>query len=213
MQNFITSFLIQTKACCLPGIGKLRITTSPAELDVANKKLFPPTDEIIFTTKTEKVSEELIKYLAKKENVTETEANERLKTWCENAKETLDNGGKIIFETIGSLQKNATGSIFFQNEKPFNFFVPVAAERVIHKNAEHAVLVGDKETTSSVMNQFLNEEEIVRSSKWKMTAIILLAIALIILMLHFYINGFSFSTIGNQTTHLPEAPAATYSNQ
>jgi hypothetical protein len=213
MQNFITSFLIQRKECCLSGIGTFRITTSHSELDVANKKLFPPTDEIIFTTKGDKFSEELVKYIARKEQISEKEAHVNLKKWCKHAIGTLNTGGKIIFTSIGSLQKNATGNIFFQHQKPLTFFKEVAAERIIHKNVEHKILVGDKETTSSAMNQFLNEEQAVKNSKWKIAAIILLALALVVIFIHFYMNEWSLSSTGNQTIHLPEAPPSTYSTQ
>ncbi len=213
MQDLITSFLVQTKECNLPGIGKLRIVTTPAELDVANKKLFPPTDEILFTGKPESKSEELVKYISNKKNISETEAQENLKSWSEAAKERLDAGEKIIFKSIGSLQKNASENIFFQSQQIPIFFEPVAAERVIHKNAEHAVLVGDRETTSSVMNQFYQEEEIVKRSPWKIIAILLLTIAFAILLIHFLNNSSSQSATGNQMQHTPQQPSPTYSIQ
>ncbi len=213
MQDLITSFLVQTKECSLPGIGKFSIVTTPAELDIARKKMFPPLDEILYTGKPDKISEDLVKYISIKKGLSQTEALETIKTWCKDAKEKLNTGEKIIFGSIGNLQKNASGNIFLQVEKPFNFFEPVPAERVIHKNTEHAVLVGDKETTSSVMNQFLQEEEIVKRFPWKIKAIILLAIALVILFIHFYSHSFSLSSTGNQIQHRPEVPAATYSAQ
>ncbi len=56
-----------------------------------------------------------------------------------------------------------------------NLYEPVIAERIIHKNDEHAVLVGDKETTSGAMNEFYREEVIIEKKySWKLWAIILL---------------------------------------
>lgn len=210
MQDLITSFLVQTKECNLPGIGKFRIITTPAELDIANHQMSPPKDEILFTGKPDKNYEELTRYIANKKNINEKEAEQELKSWCESAKEKLDDGEKITFETVGSLQKNTSGNIFLQSQKLLNFFEPVAAGRVIHKNAEHAVLVGDRETTSSVMNQFFQEDEKIKDSRWKIMAIILFIIALAVLIFHFYTHSFSISATGNQTQHTPEKPAATY---
>ena len=211
MKDLITSFLVQTKECSFPGIGKINIITTPAELNIANKTMSPPTDEILFTEKAGKISEELVKYISYKKNINQPEARELIKDWCKDAREKLDAGEKIILGSIGNLHKNDSGNISFQAQKPLNFFEAVSAERVIHKNAEHAVLVGDRETTSSVMNQFLHEEEIVKKSTWKITAVILLIIALVILLIHFNSNSFSFSATGNQTQHSPATPAATYS--
>ncbi len=213
MQDLITSFLVQAKECSLPGIGKFRIITTPPELDIANKIMSPPTDEILFSVRPDKVPEELIKYISHKKNITQTEALETIKNWCRETKEKMNAGEKIIFEFIGILQKNASGNIFLQTQKPYNFFEPVIAERVIHKSAEHAILVGDKETTSSIMNRFLNEEETVKKSSRKIIVIILLTIALTILFIHFYSHPFSLSSTGNQIQHSPEVPDATYSAQ
>ena len=48
MQELITSYLVQKKVCSLPLLWSFRIKTKPAELDVANKHIFPPTDELLF---------------------------------------------------------------------------------------------------------------------------------------------------------------------
>jgi len=212
MQDLITSFLIQAKECSLPQIGKFSIETLSPELDVANKRFYPSTDKIIFSARPDQHIEELVKYISEKEDESEKEAKEKLKRWCENTKEKLNAGEKITFKSLGTLQKNPSG-IIFETENREQFFEPVVAERVIHKNVSHAVLVGDKETTSSVMNQFLNEEEIVTNSSWKVIALILLAIAVIILFVHFYMHSFSFSAIGNENSISSQSPAGTYSQQ
>ena len=72
----------------------------------------------------------------------------------------LDSGEKIIFDSIGTLQKDPAGNILFQTMNGINFYEPVIAERIIHKNDEHSVLVGDKETTSGAMNEFYREDVI-----------------------------------------------------
>ncbi|MDP4285952.1 MAG: hypothetical protein Q8891_16180 [Bacteroidota bacterium] len=210
MQDIITSFLVQNKECSLPGIGKFRIITTPAELDIANQQMLPPKDEILFTGKPDKNVEELIRFIAFKNEIKVPEAEELLKKWCQSVHEKLDAGGKIFFETIGSLQKKESGNIFLYNEETLSFFEPIPAVRVIHQNEEHSVLVGDKETTSSEMNEFFREEESIKKSGWKIIAIILLVITLSVLFFHFYSHSFSLSATGNQTHHAPKGPAATY---
>jgi hypothetical protein len=210
MQELITSFLVQNKKCSLPGIGKFNILTKPAELDVANKRMLPPTEEISFSAKAEKNSEDLIKYLSFKKNILPSEALESLLQWCTNTKEKINKGEKLIFGSLGNLQKNNSGNVIFQAEPLPTFYKPVRAERVIHKDADHAILVGDKETTSSAMNQYLHEQEVEKNNAWKISSIVLLVIALILLAFHFYSHPFS---LGNQSNHITEAPPATYSTQ
>ena len=58
------------------------------------------------------------------------------------------------------------------------------AERVIHPQAEHSILVGDKETTNTVMTDYFNEEPVVKD-RWWIWAIVLGLAALAILLFYF----------------------------
>lgn len=211
MQELIASYLVQKKECSLPLLGHFRIKTKPAELDIANKKMFPPTDEILFNANANYLSEGLTEYVSAIQNINRNEAEEKISNWCLHAKAKLDAGEKIIFNSIGSIQKNAAGTIFFKRKKSINFYEAVPAERVIHKNAEHAVLVGDRETTSGAMNEYYRDEEITKKKLyWKIWAILLLALSLLILFFYFYTHKFSETTIGNQSSFPVEEPGATY---
>ena len=209
MQTLITSYLIQKKECNLPLLGHFRIKTKPAELDIANKQIFPLMDEILYSEFTANLSGDLITYISNLQNITPDEAKEKINNWCHYAKEKLDSGEKIIFHSIGSLQKDAVGNIFFQRKNDISFYEPVSAER-IHKNAEHSVLVGDTETTSGVMNEFYRDEIIENKRWWKIWAVVLLAISLVVLFFYFYTHKFSEDLIGNQASFPTQDPPASY---
>lgn len=214
MQDLITSFIIQSKECKLADIGKFTIVTTPAKADIANKRITPAFKEILFNKREETISDELIKYVADKKNISSSEALADIKKWCADTKEKLKNGEAILLQSLGVLKKEPAGNIYFENQIATPFFAPVAAERVIHKNSEHAVLVGDRETTSSVMSQFYREEEpATKKNARKIITIILLAIALVILFFHFYGHPFSLSEFGNQVKTVPQSSPATYLNK
>ena len=214
MQDLITSFIIQSNECKLRDIGRFRVVTTSAEIDIANKKITPPVTEIIFSGREEKISDGLVKYIADKKKIPVEEALDAIKKWCTAYKEKLKNGEEISLMPLGVLKKETSGNTFVQSKTRVEFFEPVAAERVIHSNSEHAVLVGDKETTSSVMNQYYQEEASVeKNNSWKIFAIIFLAIGLFLLFLHFYGNSFLLSTIGNQHKIIPSTAPNTYTNQ
>lgn len=211
MQDLIASYLIQKKECHLPLIGNFIIMQVPALLDIANKKLVPSSDEIVFSESENYLSEALKDYFSRLHNIPLHEAEEKINNWCLHAKVKLDLGEKINFDSVGSLQKDSFGNILFQREKDINFYEPVTAERVIHKNAEHAVLVGDKETTSVAMNEFYRDEMVTeKKSAWKIWAIILLAISLLVLIFYFYNHSFSENGIANQSAFPVQPPPATY---
>jgi len=214
MQELITSYIIQSKECKLVGLGKFTRTTVHAEQDIVNKRMLPPSTEIVFTTREEKISDELIKYIADKKKIDPSEALTLIKKWCAETKAKLKNGEEILLQPLGILKKGALGNILFHTENSPLFFVPVAAERVIHKNSEHSVLVGDKETTSSVMNQFYHVEETnKKSNAWKIFAIILLLIALVLLFFYFYGYPISLSSFGSHMKVVPQTPTPTYTIQ
>lgn len=214
MQDLITSFIIQSKECRLAGIGMFRSITAPAEPDIASKKISPPLLEKFFTGREEKISDELAQYIASKKNISPDEALEKIKEWCIDTKLKLKNGEEIFFQSLGSLKKEPTGNILFRSQSSVPFFEPIAVERVIHKNSEHKMLVGDRETTSAVMSHYFDKEETeIKKNPRKIISIALLAIAVILLFLYFYEHSFSFSSIMNQSKISPQIPPSTYSTQ
>jgi hypothetical protein len=66
---------------------------------------------------------------------------------------------------------------------------PVVAERVIHKDAEHAILVGDKETTNVEMTEYYTDETAVAKDKWWIWAIVLGVVAISVIAYYLSQNG------------------------
>ncbi|MGN6532986.1 MAG: hypothetical protein ACTHK0_14690 [Ginsengibacter sp.] len=142
------------------------------------------------------------------------QALKEIKNWCSESKLKLKNGEDILLLPLGVLKKATSGSIFFHTEFKDIFFAPAKAERMIHKDSDHAMIVGDKETTSSVMNQFYNEEETeVKSNTWKIFAIILLVIALVMLFIYFYGYPVTVSSFGSHIKIIAPSSGPTYSIQ
>lgn len=216
MQELINSFIIQSKECRLRGIGKFESVMHPAQADIANKQITPPLEEKVFTPREEKISDELVKYAAAKNSISLEEAFEKIKEWCVETNTKLKNGEEIFFPLLGFLKTNQSGKISFQALKTFPFYEPITVERVVHKNSTHNVLVGDRETDSSVMTRFFNEEEMpdkVKRNAWKIISLVLFVIGLLLLIFYFYTHSFSLSGIGTQVKVTPQSPPATYSPQ
>jgi hypothetical protein len=212
MQELITSYLIQQKECHLPLLGSFTIKREPASLDVADKKISPSTDEIIYSGNETYLSDGLKNYVSRFYRIQLHEAEEKINNWCLHAKMKLDSGEKIIFDSVGILQKDLVGNILFHKQNCTNFYEAVHAERVIHKNDGHAVLVGDKETTSVIMNEFYRDDVVnEKKSQWKIWAIILLAVSLLVFIIYFYNHSFSGNGIANQSAFPVQQPSATYS--
>ena len=105
--------------------------------------------------------------------------------FCDDLKNKITKEPGATLDQIGNLVVDRSGKINFkQAELPSAFFQSVVAERVIHPQAEHQILVGDKETTNTVMTEFLTEKPEVKD-RWWIWAIVLGAIGLLILLIYF----------------------------
>ncbi len=210
MQSIITPYFLQSGECSLEQIGTISISSKPAELDIVNKQILPPFEEIIFTEDATQSSPGLIKYIAQKKGYSADVAESILTDFCNEWKDRLADGESFVFETLGSLQKNNDGNIYFKRTETTQFLKPVIAERVLHENAEHNVLIGDKEISSSMITEY-NIEEPIKKSKWWLWALILAVVAFAALTYHFSKHNFNGEGTGNQTHIVIDSAGATHS--
>ncbi len=195
MQELITSYLFQNKDCPLPGLGSLSIHTSGAEADFTNQKITAPKPVIQFKNK-EIDTAGLLNYVSIKTHCDTDEASEALDHFCDHLKNEISKHSNAKLDAIGDFFIDPNGHF---NLKPYplpdSFLPAVFAERVIHPKAEHSILVGDKETTNTVMKEFLSETPKVKDHWW-IWAIVLGIIGLGALVFYFA-NPYSPSLFGN----------------
>ncbi len=184
MQQQLASFLFQNKTCPLPGLGTLSIQGSGAEVDFTNKKISAPKPFIDFVNYDSDASG-LLNYLAVSLPGGRQVVTEALDHFCENLKKEITNQSNPKLEHIGNFFIDRSGKIGFkQEELPASFLQPVFAERVIHPDAEHQMLVGDKETTNTQMTGLLSPKPAIKD-QWWIWAMVLAAIGLLLLVLYF----------------------------
>lgn len=173
----------------MPGLGSLSVASSASVSDFTNK-LFTAPEPVITFRQEEVNSEDLQDYLVVSSGMDKTEAAEALAHFCTNIKDKALTGQEVQLENIGSFFVNASGVLEFKQEAlPRAFIQPVFAERVIHPDAEHQILVGDRETTNTVMTELLAPRPALKD-RWWIWAIVLGVIALIALLIYFTaLNG------------------------
>ena len=186
MQQFITAYLFQNKICPLPGLGTLAIVTKPSESDFIHKQILAPVPTIQFS-EAETSTTDLVNYISVKESYTNSEAETALHNFSAELK-----SGKAV-EGVGKFSVNTSGNIVFEAEPLPAYFTPaIHAERVIHPEADHNILVGDKETTAAVMTEYYAEEP-VKKDRWWIWAIVLAAIAIAVIVI--YVNDKNSSAV------------------
>ena len=182
MDYLIAPALFQNKTCRLPGIGTLTVITSSAETDLGKSLIKAPVPSIVFSAAQQE------------ENI----FNE-FTALSELIKKDLDEKGTVTLKGVGDFLKNKEGTIdFLPQPLPQLFTPPVVAERIIRQHAEHAMLVGDKETTNKVMSEYFVEDEVEQkpaTNRWWLWAIVLGVVGTVILALYILQNGFNL--LGN----------------
>jgi nucleoid DNA-binding protein len=189
MQEQIASYLFQRKSCPLPGLGTLSVSHAGAEADFTNKLIKAPKSFIQFTD-TESDAAALIDYLATSTGCEKNEATAKLDLFCDSLKKRLTIELDVQLGSIGKLFADNRGKVsFIQEELPVAFAQPVFAERVIHPDAEHQILVGDRETTNTIMTEMLAPKNEVKD-RWWIWAIVLGIAGLLALLIYFtQLNG------------------------
>ena len=184
MQKQIASYLFQNRSCSLPGLGTLSLVQTGADIDFPNRQVISPKASIAFNQE-ETDATGLLNYLAATTGADKYEVTAALDHFCDTLKNGISNKPEVVLESIGTFAVDGSGKIVFkQEELPAVFAQPVFAERVIHPDAEHQILVGDKETTNTVMTGLLNEQPAVKD-RWWVWAIVLGLIGLVVLVIYF----------------------------
>lgn len=196
MEQLIASYLFQTKNCPLDGLGNLRILPTATISDFSNKLIYPPTPVIQLDSKEGDASS-LIGYIASSTGKSIPQAEDAYRSFCRMLRDETANNGSFNWTGVGKFQTDQSGSVrFLPVELPVSFSQPVPAIRVIHPEATHHVLVGDKETTNVAMAEYFSEKPVVRD-RWWIWAIVL-ALAGLAVLAYYITSGGQINSFGNQ---------------
>ena len=195
MQQLIASYLFQNRLCPLPGFGCLSVQTTAAGSDFTNHLITAPAATILFSDK-ELNAAGLVSYVAERKGLAEQEATAILRNFCSGIKNSISQNGRVSLPGIGDFFVDEHGNTLFEQERlPAVFARPVNAVRLIHPNAEHSMLVGDRETTNTQMVEYLTGEEPMKD-RWWIWAIVIAALSLLTLIIY---AGNNSTFFGNAT--------------
>lgn len=208
MYEILYRYLVKHKKIELSGIGVLGLQMQPAEARLTDHKVLPPK-YLFALEKTDDVPpEKLFSWLALTLGITEQEAVIRFTDFIFDLNRQLKEGKEVHWQGVGTLHKEFSGEIKFstyKNELPW--LEEVVGEKVTRENAEHMILVGEKEKTSTEMNEMLRAGEAERRNYWWVwPAAIILAIA-VFLGWYFSENNITNATGNNHRIKAAEHPS------
>ena len=171
MEKLLTAWLYDYKSCPLPSVGTLLLQPGFAKNLPGENSMTAPVPFIELSEK-ESSTYALLDFIAAQKRIPQPEAESLLQHFCDSLQQLKVNQ-ELPFSAAGSFYMDEHCSLHFKSAQlPVAYFPEVAAERVIHPDASHNMLVGDNHTNTTAMTEFLQEETVVKS-KWWMPAIIL----------------------------------------
>ncbi len=209
MQSIITSYLFQKGQLQIPALGTFSITDVPAISDFLHKKISAPVPKVLFqAAETATTDDALVEYIARKHTVSYEQADNLLQQWSGELRNRLQQNGEVDLPGIGLLTRQENNLHLEAAALPSAFLPDAAAERVVHPQAQHQMLVGDKETTNVEMTAYYAEETPARQ-RWWIAAMLLALSAMLLMLFHFSQQGYDIAALGNGIRAVPEAPPET----
>jgi hypothetical protein len=200
--TILYQYLVRNKELSLPGLGRIHVVTAPARLDIANKLLLPPQQQFHFSVGTDTASKKLYSWLADHYRCSEWDAIRKLNDLVFAMRQAMQAGNRVTWKGVGTFQQPLGGQPeFTAEEKHFVFEQQVAAEKIIRYKQEHQMLVGDRETTSTLMTEFLTRPGAERTGsllpRWWAIAIVLAFLAIMFIGWHFSEYGLRIESAGS----------------
>ena len=104
----------------------------------------------------------------------------------------------FYWKGLGTLRYSSEEMLFEPDDITLEALQPISAEKVLRKNVQHNVLVGDREITSHKVTEAVTRVEYKRP--WFMIAgWILLGLAIVAIILYLYSKNFQTSSTGLNT--------------
>ena len=193
MWQVLNAYLFQHRSISLPGLGTIYLETLPANVDVAERTMQPPAYRFRFDKYFDAPDKEFFSFIATQRNVLDFEAIKWYNEFSFELRNRIRNEEEVSWDGVGVLKKDGSGGVLFEPvATPMLFLQPTPAMRVSRQDAQHNLVVGDRERTSGEMNEWLHEKANRRRKlAWWIIALVLACLGIVFLGWYFYSHGWS----------------------
>ncbi|HXB94513.1 MAG TPA: hypothetical protein VNU70_05120 [Puia sp.] len=197
MFQVLNAYLFQHRSISIPGLGTIYLETLPANVDVADRTMQPPVFRFRFDKYFDAPDVAFFSYLALQRNTLDYEAIKWYNEFSFELRNRIRTEEEVNWDGVGILRKDSSGNVLFESTGSHLFFLqPTPAIRVNRQDAQHTLLVGDRERTSGEMNEWLHEHGGRGRISWWVIALIMGGAGVLFLAWYFYSHGWA---LGNQS--------------
>jgi hypothetical protein len=189
MLELLTNYLLQYKTVTVPNVGTLHLVQQAPQLNVADKRLEPPS-YIVEIRQEENATDHQLGFLQSFAGKDNDAVATKLELFGASLRQKISNGG-FDWQGLGMITSD-TQSLLLR----LAALQPLSAEKVIRQDAKHTILVGDREVTSDTLSDRNSNVAIPRKKRtvsifigWLLLVLALLAIALLLYFGKFNVNA------------------------
>ena len=158
MFSLLTKYLLQYGRVCIPHIGTLEIVQEPAQHDVAEKVFLPPVYAARLIN-SDQVSDHQFEYMTAAAG---QQPRKALLQFGEQLRDAIQRQ-PVKWNGFGTLRYKGNEVQFESEQQLVSSLSAIPAHKVMRENAEHRVLVGDRELRASATSAAADTKETSRS--------------------------------------------------
>lgn len=177
MLELIKRYLYLNKSISLNGIGTLLLEEIPARIDYPNKLLYPSQHKLQFQT-TSSSDDHFSSWMSEQLPVSKEECSTQIEHFISELKRSLNQNKQVEWEGLGLFKNDENQVLRFTSSLIIETGDPVSAEKIIRKNAEHFIRVGEQEKTNTQMQELLFGTKKKALFQWWYSAVILLLLGI-----------------------------------
>ena len=133
--------------------------------------MIPPVTDVVLVRRNVEEAP-LVEFISSHGNISIEACRSKLREWC-NELLNMEDGEKHL-RSLGSFYVDAAGRLQFRSQQLHSALMPeVPAARVIRREANHQILVGDKESTSFQMAEYFQDTAKVHRQRWWIAAVVI----------------------------------------
>lgn len=201
MVEILKKYLVLRNSISIPGTGTIYIERIPASADIENKQIIAPQYKYCFDKYSDTPDKDFFNYLSSQKKVAEYEAIELYNQFAQHIRARLKSDENVELAEIGLFKKNNLGETIFEAYKKISpLCMPVYAEKLVAGNTPAGTSTGNIQATMAPETSYHEprKKRLSGRTSWKTFALVLGAIGIIILLIHFTRNGFTRGSMANQ---------------
>lgn len=212
MIDLVLRYLLNHKEVSLKGIGTFSLRNVSSVIDFPDRLLYAPKTILEYSASASD-SEDFHRWIENDQQLSAHTAKDKLEFFVKDFQQKLSKHKNVEWEGIGVFSKNEENLLSFQ--PAFDTFIgdPVKAEKIIRKDAEHYVKVGEEEKTNIEMEELLLKKQKRTIKAWWIFTIVLFLLGVAALWYFSSANKSEWNTQGNGSKIKPGKNEPTYKLQ